>query len=340
VTYERETRIWFGWAKLITRCATLIPSPSMLGCPLTSLTMRSGPRLMPIRRARWGPMASVFTGFSPPPTGRDATAPPGRSYNAPMQRSGRGVRCLACGRRFAAFLRYGLRPRPGRCPGCGSKPRHRGLLVFLRRFVRPRLRDGSEVLEIGPSRPATRFVPRRRTIGPARYTAIDLDHRPHHARLRRPHRFRRMDATCLRFREGTFDVILCNNVLPFAADDTGILREIRRCLKPDGVAMVDVDVQVAWTTAAATLRRRDPERFTAEYVGTNGSHRFYGRDYPGRLRQAGLAPLRFDALQGLRPAFRRVHGLKADGRVYLAFATPRAATAFARAARARLNGSS
>ena len=166
----------------------------------------------------------------------------------------RGVTCLACGGRFPAFARYGQRPRPGLCPGCGSKPRHRALLLFLRRFVRPRLRDGSEVLEIGPSRPATRFVPGRRTIGPARYTAVDLDRRPHHARLRPPHRFRRMDATRLRFGRGTFDVILCNNVLPFTPDDTAILAEVRRCLKPGGVAMVDVDVQVARTTAAASLQ--------------------------------------------------------------------------------------
>jgi len=196
------------------------------------------------------------------------------------------------------------------------------------------------VLEIGPSRATTRVLPHRRTIGPARYTAIDLDRRPHHARLRPPHRFRLMDATRLRFGAATFDVILCNNVLPFVPDDAAILAEIRRCLKPDGAAMVDVDVQVARTTAAATLRRRDPERFTVEYVATNGSHRFYGRDYPERLRRAGLAPLRFDGLQGLGPAFRRAHGLKADGRVYLAFATRRAARAFARAARARLSGPS
>ena len=196
------------------------------------------------------------------------------------------------------------------------------------------------MLEIGPSRPATRFVPERRTIGPARYTAIDLDRRPHHARLPPPHRFQRMDATHLRFGEETFDVILCNNVLPFAPDDIAILAEIRRCLKPDGVAMVDVDVQVTRTTSAAALRRRAPGRFTAAYVRTNGSHRFYGRDYPSRLRRAGLAPLRFDPLRGLDPAFRRAHGLKADGRVYLAFAHPAAAAAFARAARARVSGSS
>ena len=89
--------------------------------------------------------------------------------------------------------------------------------------------------------------------------------------------------------------------------------------------MVDVDVQVARTTAAASLRRRDPGRFTAAYVAINGSHRFYGRDYPGRLRRAGFAPLRFDPLRGLGPAFRRAHGLKADARVYLAFASPAAA---------------
>ena len=191
------------------------------------------------------------------------------------------------------------------------------------------------MLEIGPSRPATRVLPHRRTIGSARYTAIDLDRRPHHARLRPPHRFRLMDATRLRFAAGAFDVILCNNVLPFVPDDRRILAEIRRCLKPEGVAMVDVDVQIARTTATATLRRRDPDRFTAAYVATNGSHRFYGHDYPGRLRRAGLEPLRFDPLRGLGRVFRRAHGLKADARVYLAFRSRAAARAFARASHGR-----
>ena len=243
-----------------------------------------------------------------------------------------GVRCLACGGDFAIFAPYGLPPRPGLCPRCGAKPRHRALLVFFRRWLRPRLRAGGEVLDIGPSLAATRFVPRRDTIGRARYTAIDLDRRPHHDRLRAPHRFRRMDASRLRFRDRSFDVILCNNVLPCAPDDRAILAEIRRCLKPEGVAMVDVDVQVARTTLAARLRRRDPRRFTAAYVATNGPHRFYGRDYPRRVRAAGLTLLRFDPLRGLGRAFRRRHGLKADSRVYLAFANPGAAAAFARAA--------
>jgi ubiquinone/menaquinone biosynthesis C-methylase UbiE len=140
-----------------------------------------------------------------------------------------------------------------------------------------------------------------------------------------------MDATRLAFPAGMFDVILCNNVLPFVPDDRAILAEIRRCLKPDGVAMVDVDVQVWRTTPAARLRAAG--RFTAAHVAANGSHRFYGRDYPARLRAAGLAPLRFDPLRGVLPAFRRAHGLKPDARVYLAFASPAAARAFARTAR-------
>jgi SAM-dependent methyltransferase len=149
-----------------------------------------------------------------------------------------------------------------------------------------------------------------------------------------------MDARRLAFPAGSFDVILCNNVLPFAAGDRAILREIRRCLKPTGVAMVDVDVQVARTTAARTLRRRDPARFTPAYVANHGSHRFYGGDYPRRLRQAGLTPLRFDPLRGVSARFRRAHGLKADARVYLAFASPAAATAFARRARAAVSAPS
>jgi SAM-dependent methyltransferase len=238
------------------------------------------------------------------------------------------VTCLACGGHSARFEPYGLPPRAGLCPRCGAKPRHRALLLFLRRWLRPRLGGGGEVLDIGPSRATPRFVAQRDTIGRARYTAIDLDSRPHHRRLRPPHRFRRMDATRLGFPGELFDVILCNNVLPFAPDDAAILAEIHRCLKPDGVAMVDVDVQLRRTTPAARLR---PGRFTADYIRINGSYRFYGRDYPDRLRAAGLAPLRFDPLRGLDRAFRRTHGLKTDGRVYLAFRSPAAARAFARA---------
>jgi SAM-dependent methyltransferase len=250
------------------------------------------------------------------------------------------VTCLCCGARRRAFPRYGDERRPGLCPRCGAKPRHRALLIFLRRFVRPALGAGSEVLDIGPSRAAPGFLASRRAIGPARYTAVDLDRRPHHRRLQPPHRFRRMDARRLAFAAATFDVILCNNVLPFTRDDRAILREIRRCLKPDGVAMVDVDVRVARTTAAGTLRRRDPARFTPSYVRNNGSHRFYGRDYPGILRRARLTALRFDPLRGMTAAYRRTHGLKADARVYLAFASPGAAARFASRARAAVSGSS
>ena len=39
-------------------------------------------------------------------------------------------------------------------------------------------------------------------------------------------------------------------------------------------------------------------------------------------------------------AFRRRHGLKADARVYLAFASPAAAAAFARSARAAISAPS
>ena len=264
----------------------------------------------------------------------------GPPYNDQVRgRPGR-VMCLACGGRPRAFVRYGEERRPGLCPRCGAKPRHRALLIFLRRFVRRDLDARSEVLDIGPSRPATGFVPSRRTIGWARYTAVDLDRRPHHGQIRPPHRFRCMDARHLRFAAGTFDVILCNNVLPFTDDDRAILAEIRRCLKPEGVAMVDVDVQVARTTPARTLRRRDPGRFTSSYVRNNGSHRFYGRDYPRQLQRAGLTPLRFDPLRGMSAAFRRQHGLKADARVYLAFASPAAAAAFARSARAAVSAPS
>ena len=234
--------------------------------------------------------------------GRRAPARPARRpVQWPRATDGpRGVTCLACGGRFPAFERYGLPPRPGLCPalrGQAAPPGPAALSPALGSPAAPG--PGARCSTSAPRAPrhalrgaaggrsAARATPRSTWTG-ARTTA----------RLRPPHRFRRMDATRLRFPAGMFDVILCNNVLPFVPDDSAILAEIRRCLKPDGVAMVDVDVQVPRTTPAARLRRRD-------------------RPLHGRLRRhQRLSPLlraRLPGAPAARPGWRRSASIRSGG---------------------------
>ena len=142
-----------------------------------------------------------------------------------------------------------------------------------------------------------------------------------------------MDARRLGFAAGTFDVILCNNVLPFTRDDRAVLAEVRRCLKPSGVAMVDVDVQVAGRRRADAQAPRS-RAIHAELRCEQRIAPLLRARLPPAIAAGRAEAARFDPLQGVSAAFRRRHGLKADAGVYLAFASPAAAAVFARRARA------
>ena len=45
------------------------------------------------------------------------------------------------------------------------------------------------------------------------------------------------DAACLPFRDASFDLVLCHGVLPFAPDPGAIIRDCRRVLREDGLAI-------------------------------------------------------------------------------------------------------
>ena len=75
----------------------------------------------------------------------------------------------------------------------------------------------------------------------------------------------------LPFEDASFDRILCSYVLEGAPDDAQAMRELRRVLAPDGLAVVQAPVS------------RDLQR-TVEAGGL----RAYGRDLDERLREAGF----------------------------------------------------
>ena len=88
--------------------------------------------------------------------------------------------------------------------------------------------------------------------------------------------------------------------------------------------MVDVDVQVARTTAAADAAPPRPQaRYTAELRrGTTAPTASTGGTTPGGCGGRGSRRSGSTRSAASSAAFRRRHGLKADARVYLAFASP------------------
>lgn len=228
------------------------------------------------------------------------------------------VICWICGNPVAEFLPYGIPPRPGRCPHCGAKPRNRAVHWYLREVVSPGLTDGAEVLEVGSSRVAARCLCTGASVAGARCTIIDCRALDFHSRIGPPHCFMRMDVTSMEFADGSFDVILCNHVLPYVRDDRKALAEIFRCLKADGLAMLDSSHEGAKTQTVAEYRRHHPQ-LGDDYFAENGDQWVYGDDYFARIEDAGFE-VRVDRLFETRTdAFKRRHGLKARHELLVAF---------------------
>jgi SAM-dependent methyltransferase len=237
------------------------------------------------------------------------------------------VICWVCGNPVVEFLLYGIPQRPGRCPHCGAKPRNRAVHWYLREVVRPRLDADAEVLEIGSSRVAVQRLSSERVIGSARYTVIDLRTLGFHDCIRPPHRFIRMDVTDTDFANESFDVILCNHTLPYVRDDRGALSEIFRCLKRDGLAMLDSSHDGDRTCSVAEYRREHPE-LDDDYFAENGDQWVYGQDYFARLEDAGFR-VRVDVLfDNWNSELKIQNGLKNHHELIVAFKSPQGARRF------------
>lgn len=161
------------------------------------------------------------------------------------------------------------------CPNCLSLERHRLLWLYLNdrtNFFTTQL----DVLHIAPE---DCFIKRFAKIHGERYITADIE-----SPLARV----KMDIQAMPFAENSFDVVLCNHVLEHVADDLAALREIRRVLKPGGFAILQVPFfspvpDITFEDATVTDKRERERLFgQADHV------RRYGKDYPGRIQQAGL----------------------------------------------------
>lgn len=194
---------------------------------------------------------------------------------ASLRHAGDAVSCEVCGGSFSRFLPAGSPVRPqARCPGCGSLERHRLVWRHLRSrtsiFTRP-----MRLLHVAPEPALRRALERLPALD---YVAVDLES---------PLADVRVDLTAMPFADGVFDGILCSHVLEHIPDDRAAMRELRRTLAPDGWAILEVPIDEArertyedWTITAPAERVRA--------FGQRDHVRWYGRDYPDRLREAGF----------------------------------------------------
>ncbi len=190
--------------------------------------------------------------------------------------------CPICRTSLRCFLPFGERRvtadapadvRPSvLCPVCGSLERHRLIWIYFYAhtdlFTRPR-----RMLHFAPE---ASLEPRFRGVAGLEYLTADLES---------GRAMVAMDICDIRYPDELFDVIYCSHVLEHVPEDRRAMGELRRVLKPDGWAVLQVPITAPVTYEDPTVTT--PEARERAY-GQHDHVRRYGSDYADRLVEAGF----------------------------------------------------
>ena len=180
------------------------------------------------------------------------------------------------GKSFRKFLPYGYEnPRENvLSPSTLSLERHRLLWLFLQGETNL----FTEQLRVLHFAPEQAFYRRFKGLKHLDYITTDLNS---------PLADVKADICNLPFKEGEFDVILCNHVLEHIPDDIKAMEELFRVMKPGGwgIFQVPQDLKRDSTFEDDTITDKK-ER--AKIFGQYDHVRIYGRDYFDRLHKVGF----------------------------------------------------
>ena len=127
-----------------------------------------------------------------------------------------------------------------------------------------------------------------------------------------------MDVTNIQYPDESFDVVYCSHVLEHVSDDRLAMREFRRVLAKDGLALFLVPISAEETLEDPTIT--DPNDRELAF-GQNDHVRRYGPDFVDRLREAGFSVqvVRDSDVATAEEIFRM--GLVGSGEIFLATKT-------------------
>jgi SAM-dependent methyltransferase len=128
----------------------------------------------------------------------------------------------------------------------------------------------------------------------------------------------KMDIHKMPFEDDQFDVIFCNHVLEHVDNDLIAMQEIKRVLKPGGWAILQIPIFTPWRDETIEDPSITDPKERERLFGQDDHVRMYGKDYPDRIRKAGLQVTE-DALvhELTEEAFNR-NALPKDEMIYIA----------------------
>lgn len=199
-----------------------------------------------------------------------------------VQRQGKpAFECPVCGYTgpFMDVAQPTGRRKHARCPRCRALERHRLQFLVLERVLAPLDTGGTRMLHFAPEPLFQPYFIKR--FG--RYESADLEMRnvDHNVDIQR-----------LPFGDGVYGFVFASHVLEHIPDDNKALSEIRRILKPGGIAMLPVPVVAQRTIEYPEPNPREKFHVRApglDYFDRYQAHfskveRFTSESFPGKYQ--------------------------------------------------------
>ncbi len=123
-----------------------------------------------------------------------------------------------------------------------------------------------------------------------------------------------VDLRSIQYEDESFDGVVCNHVLQLIDEDSQAMTELHRIIRTGGWALLQSSVDPS-LERTIELRDRSPlDRSAGRYEEV--FMRRYGRDYAGRLEQAGFEVTVSDFARELPADVQRRLGLDLDETIY------------------------
>lgn len=179
--------------------------------------------------------------------------------------------CPICGTHLSRFVIL-HRPFFHWCPVCRSLQRHRFSWLLLQRQALQR-RSVNDILHFAPEEALAGAF---NNLAGMRYVTTDRY---------APNVAIRADIIHIPHRDAVFDLIYCSHVLEHIPDDRLAMRELRRVLRDDGIALILTPIWGKPTFEDPSIS--DPHE-RERHFGQHDHVRWYGLDICDRLRDAGF----------------------------------------------------
>ena len=204
--------------------------------------------------------------------------------------------CILCGKKVQFFLPYqdgsrsvpplmrelrtvGSDPDHFECPSCGCHDRERHAFMYLSALGLVDAWRGQTILHFAPENHLRRLIQRQQ---PSLYICADIS--PLDASVVS------MSIEAIPYEENKFDFIIANHVLEHVDNYMLSLHEIHRCLKPGGLALLQVPYSESLHTTFEDAGIESPMARLHAY-GQEDHCRLFGRDVFDVLTSTGLTSL-------------------------------------------------